>query len=165
MKQSALILLLLVSCNVFAQRLYVHEIQNGNYQSYEKGSRIVLFMLDSVHKTQGTIVKLDSTGFYLRDNTYIRLNQVASILPQGKGPAFRRFFSVVGGVLLVTSGSLYFISGVATLKEEPVLGSAVMLVSAGMVTGGIWLMRHSKKQRKQVPQQIIDNINYRIFIE
>lgn len=156
---------LFVSANVFAQRLYVHDLKDGNYRSYEAGGKIVLFMLDSSQATHGTIAKLDSSGFYLKDGTYVRLNQIASIIPPDKAKSIVRVLAVIGGVLLMVGGTINFIAGASGLKEEPVLGAAVMVGSVGMFAGGVWVMRHSKKVKKQIKQELIDNIHYSAFIE
>lgn len=157
--------LLLISGNVFAQRVYVHEIKNGNYRSYEKGSRIVLYLLDSSTKISGTVSKIEQDGFYLQDGTYIPVNQIASILPPNTTKSLKRFVSVVGGSILLFTGTIYFIAGAAGLKDEPVLGAGIMVASAGIFVGGMYILRKSKITHKQVPQCIIDNITYRVFIE
>lgn len=156
---------LFVSTTVFAQRLYVHDIQNGNYQSYEKNSRIVLYMLDSSAVTRGTITNVYNNAISLSGDRHIEISQIASILPPDKAKPVKRFLGVVGGILLVTTGTIYFIAGAATLKDDPAVGAVAMVMSAGLFTGGVFLLKHSKKAKQQVKQQVIDNVNYRIFIE
>jgi hypothetical protein len=157
--------LLLISGNVFGQRLYLHDIPNGNYTSYEVGSSIVLFMLDSSTKTQGTIVKFDKNALYLKDGTYIPIERIASILPPNNTRAIKRIVSVLAGGFLVFAGTIYFIAGAATLAEDPMLGAIVMATSTGVFIGGRYILRRSKTAHQQVLQIIIDNINYRVFIE
>jgi hypothetical protein len=165
MLKTACIILMLVSGNVFAQRLYVHDIQNGNYQSYIPSNKIVLYLLNSDIKTEGIIARLDSNSFTLRDGSIIPLSQIALILPPNKSKPIKRFFTLASGILMVTTGTVYFIGGAAILKDEPWGGTLIMITSAGIFAGGVWVLRKSKQIKTHIPQQVIDNVNYRVYIE
>lgn len=157
--------LLLISGNVFGQRLYLHEIPNGNYLSYEVGSTIVLYMINSDSKIQGVITKLDKDVLHLQDGSNIPIDQIATILPPDRTKSIKRFISVTVGTILVVTGTLYFIAGAAALTEDPLLGVVAMATSAGVFIGGRYILQKSKIAHQQVKQAIIDNINYRVFIE
>lgn len=156
---------LLCSANVFAQRLYVHEIQDGNYLSYGEGSRIRVLMLDSSNVTSGTISKLDSNAFYLKEGQYVQLRQIASILPYDKSKGVKRFFTAAVGVFCVATGTIYFIAGAAYIQDDAAVGLTAMAASAGLITGGLWLIKRNKKLKTQVKQIFIDNVQYRVFIQ
>jgi hypothetical protein len=166
MKPVILCLLLICSSPIFAQRLYLHDMFNGNYKSYDVGSKIELTLLDSTKKIEGRITTIDNNYFYVNDSIKVAIKQVASVIVGRNSGKAKRVLRIIGGSIMVIYGVPLTISGAAIIAvEEPVIGMAVLLIGSALTTGGIMIIVKQGKTMNHVTQRIIDGENYRLFIE
>lgn len=166
MKRYLLLYLLICSCaQLSAQRLYLHDVYNGNFRSYDLGDEIEVMLFNATDIVKGKIVGFTSNGFYLNDTTHIiHLNEVASIVSTRKS-GFARVVSGVAGGVLVFWGTIYVIGGVVLIWEEPTAGAGVVLIGAIMGTGGYLLIDKVANKKNAVKIKTIDQVNLRLFIE
>jgi hypothetical protein len=159
------IALFITGVTVNAQRLYIHDMLNGNYKSFGRGDRIEFTMLDSVAPIKGRITRIEREGFYINDgNTLIKPSAVASII-LSRGLNGGNVLGIIGGSILTAIGTPFLISSVVLLAEEPALGVIVLLASGSIVSLGTILIVNQSKKGKQVRQTVFDEQRWRLFID
>lgn len=160
--------LLICSCFAsFAQRLFLHHIPSGNYQSYDLGDKINLILFDSSTNIVGQITALTKDEIVINDTSVVKLSQVAGILTYRGGAKVGRVLLVVLGSYLIVSGVINTIVGLAVIPIEPQLGIAVVVVGAGMGVGGYAIVKKQSQKMKErgISVKNIDQAEYRLFIE
>ncbi len=152
--------------SVIAQRLYLHDMFNGNYRSYDAGDEIEIMLLDSANYTKGEITGMTATGIYLSTDQQhlIQLNQIATVVTKRRG-VFVRVVSGIAGAGILVVGTIYTIGGLISIAEEPALGAGVAIIGGIMATGGYLLIDKVARPKNVHKALNVDNINYRLFIE
>jgi hypothetical protein len=171
MKYLLFVLVCMLCAIAHAQRLYVNDIDNGSYRSYDIGDKIEFTVSDSASVFSGVITSLQHDGFTLNDSVKVKIAQITALVKPGGGKySVGRVLLIILGSYLLLSGTVYTIAGAALvalpMRAESV-GVVVLLLGAGMAGGGYAIIhKQVKKARsKTIIRQPMDNIHYRLFIE
>jgi hypothetical protein len=171
MKHSLLLFSALILCSIgFAQRLYLHDIQDGNFKSFDVGDKISFQLFDSTQVIDGKITSFTANGFYINDSLKVEISQVASLLVQNRkgstGPVSAlRVLAVIGGSVLCIYGVGFVIGGIGVLLFESTVGLVVVVIGAAMITGGIAIIAKKQNRKSGFKEKMIDNKQYRLLIE
>ncbi|MES2778394.1 MAG: hypothetical protein V4651_00720 [Bacteroidota bacterium] len=169
MKQILLILMLIVSASVHAQKLYLNDIQNGSYNSYDIGDDIELMLKDDSMRTyKGSITSFQRDGFTLNDTLKVKLANIFAVTKAGGGSyTVGRVLLMILGSYMILTGAVYAISGLVIAVVYPPLGVVVAIIGAGIGVGGYAIVSHQVKKAKDKKILIkrIDNIDYRLLLE
>jgi hypothetical protein len=159
-------LLLLLNCTLLcAQRLYVHDIFNGNYRSYDIGDQIELVLLDSSKTIKAEITGLASDRLYLKDSGIVMLQQIAGVIERKSRVNPARILGFGAAYSLSFIGGLYAIGGIILVKTDPEIGVVSLGVGGIMLGGGVLLLKKLNKKGGLINQMTIDDTTHRIFVE
>lgn len=159
---------MMLSTTLLAQKLYVNDIPNGNYTSYDIGDEIEFALKNDSVSYKGIITAFQKDGFTLNDTFQVHLSSINALLKKGGGTyGVGRVLLMVLGSYMILSGAGYVILGVVAATYITPLGVAIALVGAGLGAGGYAIINHQVKKSKQrtITHKSIDNIQYRLFIE
>ncbi|MES2560010.1 MAG: hypothetical protein V4590_09735 [Bacteroidota bacterium] len=168
MKYVFIFLTFLFCVSVHAQRLYLHDMENGNYKSYDIGDNIKLTMKGSDGIIEGTITSFQKDGFKLNDSLSIKISEIAALVKPGGGTyTVGRVLLIILGSYMVLTGTAYVIGGLFLTIEYPPAGIAIAIIGAGMGFGGYAIINRQiqKARNKSVVRQEMDNVHYRLYIE
>lgn len=162
----------MLSVQLSAQRLFVQDIVNGNYKSFDVGDKVELILLDSIKNVSGKITALQLDALVLNDTVLIKLSQIVGLVKNasagGSGFSVGKVLLIVLGSYMMVVGTIYVITGAALVAyDEPQLGVVIFAAGAGIGVGGYAIVkRQLKRARSKTPVFILnDNIHYRLFIE
>jgi len=166
MKHLFYALVLLAFCfTVHAQKLYLHNIPNGNYKSFSKGDKIEIVVLDSTDSTKGVITAINENKIYLNNSSEgVDLNRVATVILSKKSSFKRVALSALGGYIIL-QGTYLVIGGAIIAAFEPLLGVPLVVLGAGIGVGGFAIIKKQSRTKNQLNIAAIDNLNNRLFIE
>lgn len=159
---------ILLGTKLLAQKLYVNDIPDGNYTSYDIGDEIEFSLKNDSASYRGTITAFQKDGFTLNDTFQVQLSHINALLKKGGGTyGVGRVLLIVLGSYMVLNGSAYVILGVVAAMYVPPLGIGIALLGAALGGGGYAIINHQVKKAKQrsIIHKSIDNIQYRLFIE
>lgn len=171
MKYLFVVLVCVFCAAAHAQRLYLNDIENGNYKSYDIGDHIEFTMTDSSRVVSGVISSFQRDGFTLNDTLKVKISQIATLVKPGGGNyTVGRVLLIVLGSYLLLSGVTYAIVGVAFLAAPSNLapvGVIALLFGAGMGAGGYAIINNQvkKARNKTTIRQPLDGIHYRLLVE
>lgn len=155
--------------SVSAQKLYLHDIESGNYKSYYQGDKIEFMTKDSAKVLKGTITSFQNDGFILNDTQQIKLSQIAALVKDGRGGGYTvgSALLIILGSYILLNGAIYTGAGIVVAMVYPEVGVPVAILSAAIGYGGYAIInRQVKKSKTRVMlRKDIDNIHYRLYIE
>lgn len=167
MKYYFTFLCFVITFSSFSQRLYLHDIENGNYKSYDIGEKIDLILFDSIKNVKGTITGFQADGIVLNDTSIVKLSQIAGVLKHtGKYTVGRVLLIVLGSYMMVT-GLIYGIAGVSLIALKEPFGGIMIGVGAVLGIGGLAVVNKQVKKARGSDTLLKnnDNITYRLFVE
>lgn len=171
MKYLFILLITLTCASVSAQKLYLHDIEGGNYVSYETGDRIECIIKDS-GIIKGVITSFQSDGFTLNGTRQVKLAQVTAVVKEGvlsgNYTAGQVLLTTLGTIVLLP-GAFFAIGGISliTSTNETIAGIIFTVIGSAIGYGGYAIIRKQakKSQSKVMLSKEIDTIHYRLFIE
>lgn len=165
MKRVTLLLFICFSIQVSAQKLFLHDILNANYKSYNTGSKIQVVIKGNTAVLNGKIVELTKDSIYF-DNypTGVSVNQIVAVLYKKNGVVKTILLNGAAGVLTFVGG-LYALGGLIILETEPTVGAVALVFGGGLFTSGMLIFSHLKKNKNKLQEKPIDQVQFRLFIE
>jgi hypothetical protein len=160
------IALFITAVTANAQRLYIHDMLNGNYKSFGRGDRIEFTMLDSTSAIKGRISRIESDKFYIFGHTNaIKPSQVATLILR-RGASVGNVLAITGGSILIALATPAFIVGTTLIIiGEPEEGIITTLISGAIISVGTLIVVNQSRATKRVKQSVLDNKRWRLFID
>lgn len=156
-----------ICLSVSAQKLYLHDMQSGNYKSYDIGDKIEFIIKDQEGSVNGVITSFQKDGFTLNDSIKVKLSEIAALAKAGASYTVGRVLMIILGGYVMFIGVVYTVVGVVFTIYSPPAGIIIAAFSAGIGYGGYSIIKRQvqKARTKTIERQEIDNVHYRLIIE
>lgn len=168
MKYILTLLAFLICMSVNAQKMYLHEIESGNYKSFETGDKIEFMMKNHEGIVNGVITSFQKDGFTLNDTMKVKVSDVTALVKEGGGTYTlgRVLLIIVGGYILFV-GTVYTVAGLVFIAIYPPVGIVGAILGASIGYGGYAIIKHQvrRSRNRTMTRKETDNIHYRLIIE
>jgi hypothetical protein len=146
-------------------KLYLHDMYNGNYIVFRKGSEIQIVTQGDSLPLNDIIKKITPEGFLLsKHKEIIAVSDVLVVLNSQRQRSARSLKYLIG-VEMIGIGGLSALIGPIVAIDSRNLGFSMVITGFAFGLGGAHLMNEVSRKHKEQRGIVIDNVNHRLFIE